>query len=347
MLLALLLLAAVIFGAAAEIPKVPGGDFEAHELVLEGEKKITLYTGPGEVFKTRNQLTPGTKVMSFGTEDGYTLICYEAGKHQYRFAWVRGVLDERLSPAKHEKTQVIRKSSMTDDPLGRQKIFIHLPVGQPVRVLGRMGEWSYVETEGAVRNRGFIQSERLGARVTAVEDMLYPFREDDRMGYMDAKGKTVIDAAYRFAGEFRNGYAVVVLEDGSEGIIDREGKTVIDPKEGWSFSEGYDGGYYGGRDTGVIIGCRTVHVSAGEEKAEQPEEKVDRRARQGRRPSVRNMPTSTFPQGFSLKMPPARHPGSARRMRSSLWPTAVWSTGIRDCRCSGWTRLRSLKQASR
>ena len=109
MLLALLLLAAVIFGAAAEIPKVPGGDFEAHELVLEGEKKITLYTGPGEVFKTRNQLTPGTKVMSFGTEDGYTLICYEAGKHQYRFAWVRGVLDERLSPAKHEKTQVIRK----------------------------------------------------------------------------------------------------------------------------------------------------------------------------------------------------------------------------------------------
>ncbi len=275
MLLALLLLAAVIFGAAAEIPKVPGGDFEAHELVLEGEKKITLYTGPGEVFKTRNQLTPGTKVMSFGTEDGYTLICYEAGKHQYRFAWVRGVLDERLSPAKHEKTQVIRKSSMTDDPLGRQKIFIHLPVGQPVRVLGRMGEWSYVETEGAVRNRGFIQSERLGARVTAVEDMLYPFREDDRMGYMDAKGKTVIDAAYRFAGEFRNGYAVVVLEDGSEGIIDREGKTVIDPKEGWSFSEGYDGGYYGGRDTGVIIGYRTVHVSAGEEKAEQPEEKVE------------------------------------------------------------------------
>jgi len=282
MLLALLMAAAVICGAMAEIPKVPGGDFDAHELVLEGEKKITLYTGPGEAFRTRTQLASGTKVMSFGAEDGYTLICYEAGKHQYRFAWVRGVLDERLSPAKHEESQVIRKSALTDDPLGRQKTFIHLPVGQPVRVLGRMGEWSYVETEGTVRHRGFIQSERLGTGVAVAEDMLYPVREDGRMGYMDAAGKTVIAATYRNAGEFRNGYAVVVLEDGSEGIIDREGKMVIDPKEGWSFSEGYDGGYYGGRETGLIVGCRTVREAAEKEadKAEQQEDKTDKAEQQ-------------------------------------------------------------------
>lgn len=88
------------------------------------------------------------------------------------------------------------------------------------------------------------------------EDALFPIIENGLWGYMNASGEVVIAPQYAWAGEFRGaGYAAVEAVSTQDdmyatGIIDRTGKFVVEPK--YASDEGYDGFYYGGKDTGVI-----------------------------------------------------------------------------------------------
>lgn len=83
-----------------------------------------------------------------------------------------------------------------------------------------------------------------------------------KWGYMDRKGTFVIPPQFDGAEDFRGNYAVITvrpqpldeavpdeLSDNFQGVIDRSGTIVVEPV--YSFDAGYDGQYYGGKDTGI------------------------------------------------------------------------------------------------
>ena len=77
---------------------------------------------------------------------------------------------------------------------------------------------------------------------------------DGKWGYINQEGKFKIPPQYDYACEFRGNYAMVVVDQEKddychEGIIDRNGNMVLEPL--YNIDAGYDGGYYGGKDTGI------------------------------------------------------------------------------------------------
>lgn len=87
------------------------------------------------------------------------------------------------------------------------------------------------------------------------EGCLYPVRADGLWGYIDYIGRMVIEPQWYWCGAFRGqGFAAVEIEDDTVnpytcGIIDQSGKYVIEAV--YITDEGYSGGYYGGKDTGI------------------------------------------------------------------------------------------------
>lgn len=80
-----------------------------------------------------------------------------------------------------------------------------------------------------------------------------------KWGYINSEGKFEIAPQFDYASEFRGNYARVVVDEEEndfyhEGIIDRNGNFVLEPF--YNIDEGYDGYYYGGKDTGIWIVMR-------------------------------------------------------------------------------------------
>ena len=73
------------------------------------------------------------------------------------------------------------------------------------------------------------------------QDMLYPFSENGKYGYINKTGKVVLPAQFEYAEKFYEGLAVV-KQGGKRGFIDATGKMVIpalyDQKIDGYFSEG-------------------------------------------------------------------------------------------------------------
>jgi hypothetical protein len=69
---------------------------------------------------------------------------------------------------------------------------------------------------------------------------LIPVRSDGKWGYVDAKGKIIINPQFREASPFSGGIARVIATDGKVGYIDQEGTYIVNPtyKYGTVFSEG-------------------------------------------------------------------------------------------------------------
>lgn len=82
------------------------------------------------------------------------------------------------------------------------------------------------------------------------EGWTYPARFGEKYGAINERGEMVIEPTYDYIGEFRGaGYAYMRMGE-LEGIIDKEGHVILKP---FAYADqGYDGYYYGGKDTGVI-----------------------------------------------------------------------------------------------
>ena len=96
---------------------------------------------------------------------------------------------------------------------------------------------------------------------------LFPARgENGKWGYINRQGLFVIPPQFDGADDFRGDYAVVAVypegyvppeepvwmdEPDCSGVIDRCGNLVLEPA--YSFDSGYDGEYYGGKDTGIWV----------------------------------------------------------------------------------------------
>lgn len=107
------------------------------------------------------------------------------------------------------------------------------------------------------------------APVAALGEDLYPAKGDNGLyGYINAQAEWIIAPQFDGAWEFRGDYATVTvypegfvpdLDDPlsllgvpCEGIIDRKGNFVLEPIAEY-IDPGYDGGYYGGKDTGIWV----------------------------------------------------------------------------------------------
>lgn len=88
-------------------------------------------------------------------------------------------------------------------------------------------------------------------------DALYPAQgANGKMGYINYSGEWVIMPQWDYAEEFRGQYAVVGMDiagtdDSLEGLIDKTGVYLMPLASSYLFDSGYDGGYYGGKDTGI------------------------------------------------------------------------------------------------
>lgn len=105
----------------------------------------------------------------------------------------------------------------------------------------------------------------------ADDDALYPARGDNGLyGYINARAEWVIAPQFDGVGTFRGDYAIAIRypegfvndpddpfdeeEVACEGIIDRTGHFVLEPIARY-IDAGYDGRYYGGKDTGIWVIC--------------------------------------------------------------------------------------------
>lgn len=94
-------------------------------------------------------------------------------------------------------------------------------------------------------------------------ETLFPVVDGNgKWGYINREGTFIIPPQFDGAEDFRGDYAVITVwpettdesaEPDSlrdcEGVIDRSGRIVVEPV--YSFDHGYDGGFYGGKDTGI------------------------------------------------------------------------------------------------
>lgn len=85
-----------------------------------------------------------------------------------------------------------------------------------------------------------------------------------KWGYINSEGQFEIPPQYDHASEFRGDYAVIDVDQEKndhycDGIIDRNGNIVLEPF--YLIDAGYDGGYYGGKNTGIWCVLRDDDVT--------------------------------------------------------------------------------------
>lgn len=95
----------------------------------------------------------------------------------------------------------------------------------------------------------------------AYSEGLAPFLVDGKYGFIDKKGKTVIDFKYDFAASFSEGLALVKIGE-NYGFIDREGKVVVEPQFALatSFSDGLAAVRYSKTDPHPIFIDKDNHL---------------------------------------------------------------------------------------
>ncbi|MEO6590207.1 MAG: WG repeat-containing protein [Pyrinomonadaceae bacterium] len=62
------------------------------------------------------------------------------------------------------------------------------------------------------------------------DEILFPVRENGKMGFADKTGKFVIPAQYKFGFNFNGGLAFVATEDERIYFVDKTGKVIIELK---------------------------------------------------------------------------------------------------------------------
>lgn len=141
---------------------------------LTAGKQYAVYSAPSEnSFRAANGkalLSTNDWVQVFFEEDGYLLVQYAISSHQYRIGYITADAVKDLSEVNaigswaNYPAEVLRTSSLTDDPLNSCGAVMTLQQGQQVTYLGQLGlEWAFVETTTAQGKqiRGFVELSNL------------------------------------------------------------------------------------------------------------------------------------------------------------------------------------------
>lgn len=141
---------------------------------LAAGKQYAVYSAPSYAsFRAANGkalLSTNDWVQVFFEEDGYLLVQYAISRHQYRIGYIKADAVKDLSEVNaigswaNYPAEVLRTSSLTDDPLNSCGAVMTLQQGQQVTYLGQLGlEWAFVETTTAQGKqiRGFVELSNL------------------------------------------------------------------------------------------------------------------------------------------------------------------------------------------
>ena len=141
---------------------------------LAAGKQYAVHSAPSDTsFRAANGkalLSTNDWVQVFFEENGYLLVQYAISRHQYRIGYIKADAVKDLSEVNaigswaNYPAEVLRTSSLTDDPLNSCGAVMTLQQGQQVTYLGQLGlEWAFVETTTAQGKqiRGFVELSNL------------------------------------------------------------------------------------------------------------------------------------------------------------------------------------------
>lgn len=125
--------------------------------------------------------------------------------------------------------------------------FVKKEPGKNIRVSNN--EVCYVPAKGYLIDKtGTRISDLLFDRVGKQSEGLIRVEINGKWGYVDTKGKMIIEPQFSTAGGFSDGLAVVGIGDDRNlqsyraGVIDKKGKFVINPQFSWMRSDGFTNG---------------------------------------------------------------------------------------------------------
>ena len=159
-------------------PVIPTGTLQPQEIQFTGGKRYEVYTGPGEQYlrpgNGKAAVSTNDWIQVFGRESGWILIQYDIEKGHMRFGWIResALPNDAWVPAfnfTYTFAYTAAATFMTDDPLNSQAQLTTLAAGEPLTMLATMGDWVYVEKDGAAAEdgtlippvRGFVRANAL------------------------------------------------------------------------------------------------------------------------------------------------------------------------------------------
>ncbi len=158
--------------ALSNPPSIPAGELTAQNVKFTSGKKYPVYSGPGVEYERAANgkaiVSTNDWIQVFGAENGWILIQYDITSTKMRFGYIEAsALPKNASvgalPFSSNEATVAHNTFLTDDPLNSQESLRALAAGESVTWLCVMGDWAYVELQGAVPIRGFMPADAITA----------------------------------------------------------------------------------------------------------------------------------------------------------------------------------------
>ena len=153
-----------------EIPTGTGSNSlpNPQRIKFTANKKYAVYSGPGKQYlrsaNGKASMSTNDWVQVFGKENDWIMVQYDITSDHMRIGWI----PEKALPKKskvdtiefiYSDTTIISDANLTDDPLFSESVLCTIPAGNTVQYLASMGDWVYIEWNGASQPvRGFIKA---------------------------------------------------------------------------------------------------------------------------------------------------------------------------------------------
>lgn len=153
-------------------PEIEGAFSNFKEISIGLGKKLRVYSGPDESYyrgaNGKASASTNGKVYACGWEDGWLMVMYWTNGGSIRVGYapskdVDAYVDLPSLNFVYEDAQIIKRCTLTDDPVMTNQKLVTLQKGTTVTYLGEFinrDRWAYVETEADGKPvRGFVRAD--------------------------------------------------------------------------------------------------------------------------------------------------------------------------------------------
>lgn len=153
-------------------PEIDGAFSNFEEISIGLGKKLRVYSGPDKSYyrgaNGKAQVSTNGKVYACGWEDGWLMVMYWTNGGSIRVGYtpaedVDAYVDLPMLEFVYEDAQIIKRCTLTDDPVMTNQKLATLQKGGTVTYLGEFvnqERWAYIETTaGGKPVRGFVRAE--------------------------------------------------------------------------------------------------------------------------------------------------------------------------------------------
>ena len=149
-------------------PEIPVGTLSAEEIKFTGGKKYSVYSGPGEDYMRSGNgkaaVSTNDWIQVFGKENSWIMIQYDITSDHMRIGWIPEKALTKKSNVDtiefiYSDTTIISYAVLCLETKFSESVLCTIPAGNTVQYLASMGEWVYIEWNGASQPvRGFIKT---------------------------------------------------------------------------------------------------------------------------------------------------------------------------------------------